>query len=160
MGKLAAGDRAPDFTLKDQDGRPFTLSRQLEQGPLVLFFYPKDNSAGCTMQACAFRDAYQDFQDAGVEVIGISQDSEASHRSFIQGKQLPYRLLSDPGNRVGALYGVESRLLVLRGRITFLVDQSGTIRAVFDSKLNVTGHVPAMLRAIETLRQERDAAAS
>lgn len=160
MGKLKVGDKAPDFTLPDQDGQPFSLAQQRERGPVVLFFYPKDNSAGCTMQACSFRDAYQDFQDAGVDVIGISQDDQASHQSFVEGKQLPYRLLSDPGNLVGKLYGVETRLLVMRGRITFLVDRDGTVREVFDSVLNIPGHVPAMLKAIEALKQERAPAAS
>ncbi|HCA83887.1 MAG TPA: peroxiredoxin [Flavobacteriales bacterium] len=142
---------APDFTLNDLNGISFRLSDHLEKGFIVLFFYPKNETGGCTREACAFRDRFQDFQDLGALVVGISGDSEDSHRSFAANHLLPYTLLSDPGKKVHQLYGVKGGLFgLLPGRVTFIIDSGGRIVHRFDSLLRFEQHV---LEAIETIRK-------
>ena len=101
---LSIGDKAPDFTLPDQDGVNHTLS-DYQGSPLVLYFYPKDNTSGCTKEACGFRDDYSAYQQAGVKVLGVSPDSSKSHTNFIAKYELPFTLLSDPDHQVLSLYG-------------------------------------------------------
>ena len=103
----------PEFSLKDQEGNWFHSREQLGKKPLVLFFYPKDFTPGCTAEACAFRDSYEDFIDAGTLVVGISSDSESSHRKFANRHRLPFILLSDPNKEVRRKFGVKNRLLNL-----------------------------------------------
>jgi len=123
------GERAPDFTLPNAEGRPVRLGELLAEKVVVLFFYPKDETAGCTVEACAFRDASEDFTAAGAEVVGVSRDDAASHTRFAANHKLPFTLLSDADGSVHALYGVRTRLGFLRDRVTFVIDRSGTVIA-------------------------------
>jgi peroxiredoxin Q/BCP len=148
---LQVGQPAPDFTLKTTTGTDFRLSEQRGRH-LVLFFYPKDETPGCTAEACAFRDEYQDFQDLGADVIGISSDSEASHQKFTQKNRLPFPLLADVGGRVRKLYEVPRALLgLLPGRVTFVVDKEGIIRYIFNSLSGATDHVSKTKEVLQTL---------
>jgi len=146
---VQVGDPAPDFTLSTQNGDPVTLS-QFRGRPVVLYFYPKDDTPGCTAEACAFRDSYTDFQDFGAVVIGISGDSVAEHRAFANRYQLPFTLVSDSGNRVRQVYGVPATLWILPGRVTYVIDKEGIVRHLFDSQLNFAAHRE---EALNTLRQ-------
>lgn len=139
---LQVGDLAPDFTLATTSGETFRLADQRGQRAIVLYFYPKDDTPGCTAEACSFRDQYQDFQDLGAEVVGVSSDSEASHQKFTQKHRLPFPLLADVGGQVRKLYEVPRALLgFLPGRVTFVIDKEGVIRYVFNSMSRATDHV-------------------
>jgi len=148
---LQVGQSAPDFSLKTTTGTDFRLSEQRGRH-LVLFFYPKDETPGCTAEACAFRDDYQDFQDLGADVIGISSDSEASHQKFTQKNRLPFPLLADVGGKVRKLYEVPRALLgLLPGRVTFVVDKEGIIRYIFNSLSGATDHVSKTKEVLQNL---------
>jgi peroxiredoxin Q/BCP len=147
MPKVNVGDVAPDFTLPDQDGKPVSLS-SLKGKVVVLFFYSKDFSAGCTREACHFRDAFEDFTEAGAEVIGISSDTIESHKKFIETYLLPYSLLSDREGEAKKIYGVSGHLLP--GRVTFIIDKVGAVRHVFSSQTNMKAHVDEALKIIKT----------
>ena len=141
----------PEFSLKDQHGNWFHSGEHLGKKPLVIFFYPKDFTPGCTAEACLFRDHYEEFTDAGALVIGISSDSQVSHQSFALKHRLPYVLLSDPKKEVRRKFRVENRLLnLLPGRETFVVDRTGKIIMSFEG-MRATGHVNRALRALEKL---------
>lgn len=145
------GDRAPDFTLPTADGGRVRLSELRGRQAVVLYFYPKDETSGCTAEACAFRDAYEVFTSAGAQVIGVSRDSEASHHAFASHHRLPFVLLSDPDRKVHALYGVTRWLGLLGGRVTFVIDRDGIVRHVFDSQLQATRHVREALATVREL---------
>jgi thioredoxin-dependent peroxiredoxin len=149
---LKIGDKAPDFTLKTQDGTTLRLYDLLTQKPVVLFFYPKDNTPGCTIEACAFRDRYSVFQEMGAEVVGISGDSVSSHQQFASAHNLPFKLVSDEGDKVRSAFGVPSTLWVLPGRVTYILDQQGTVRQIFDSQLDFDGHIKEALKALNALQ--------
>jgi peroxiredoxin Q/BCP len=148
---VAIGQTAPDFSLPSSRGGEVRLSQFAGQRNVVLFFYPKDETAGCTAEACSFRDAYQDFVDAGAEVIGISNDSVRSHEHFADKHHLPMQLLSDQGGRVRELYGIKKNLGVIPGRETFVIDKQGVVRHVFRSQLRVLQHVKETLEILKTL---------
>lgn len=148
---LQVGDRAPDFTLPDQSGNAVTLSERLAEKVVVLYFYPKDETRGCTAEACGFRDSYESFTDAGAEVIGISSDSVESHERFAGHHDLPFLLLADSAGTVRGQYGAKS-LGVIPGRITFVIDQQGVIRHAFSSMTNIGGHVGDALAVVKQLR--------
>lgn len=127
------GDKIPFFTAKDSNGNSFEVRDYLGQ-PLVIYFYPKDDTPGCTIQACTFRDQYQDFKDLGAEVIGISSDSVESHQKFIKRYKLPFILLSDFDKKIRNAFGVPNDLFgLLPGRATYVADREGTIQLIFDS---------------------------
>ena len=147
---IAVGDRAPDFALPDRTGKTVHLS-DFRGKPIVLYFYPKDDTPGCTKESCTFRDQYQDFQDAGAEVIGVSSDSAESHEKFATKYRLPFVLLSDRGGATRKLYGVPSTLGVLPGRVTYVIDREGTVRHVFNSQLQATQHVAEALKALRAI---------
>ncbi|MCI4442041.1 MAG: peroxiredoxin [Lentimicrobium sp.] len=147
---LQVGDKIPIFSAKDNDGNDFDSAAIVGKKPVVFYFYPKDNTPGCTAQACSFRDQYEDFKDLGAEVIGISSDSIASHEKFIQKYKLPFILLSDSDKKIRSLFGVKPDLFgLLPGRVTYVVDKNGIIQLVFDS-LVATNHIP---RALEMIKQ-------
>jgi len=123
---------------------------------LVLFFYPKDDTPGCTMEACAFRDSYSDLQELGAEVWGVSGDDAASHRRFAAKHQLPFPLLVDQGNRLRKAFGVPSVLGLLPGRVTYVIDGSGVIRHVFNNLLDGPAHRREALEVLRQLRSEAD----
>ncbi len=150
-GPVEVGDAAPDFTLPSQTGERVTLSAVWKRGPVVLYFYPKDETRGCTKEACTFRDSYEVFQEAGAEVVGVSSDSVASHESFAARHRLPFTLLSDEGGRVRKLYGVRPTLGIMPGRVTYVIDQGGVVRHVFSSQTGVERHVQEALDALNEI---------
>jgi thioredoxin-dependent peroxiredoxin len=153
---LEVGSKAPDFTLADQNGTPVRLTERTAKHVVVLFFYPKDNSAGCTVEACAFRDSYEDFQDAGAEVIGVSSGTIEDKQKFIRNNRLPFTLLNDPDGSVESLYGIEKGFLgLMPGRITYVIDREGVIRHKFESRINMDAHVTEALKVVKSLAQEQ-----
>jgi peroxiredoxin Q/BCP len=147
---LTSGDPAPLIALPDQSGIE-RRSDRLEGRCLVLFFYPKDDTPGCTMEACAFRDSYADLQALGAEVWGVSGDDAASHQRFASRHQLPYPLLVDGGNRLRQAFGVPSVLGLLPGRVTYVIDGQGVIRHVFNNLLDGPAHRREALEALRRL---------
>jgi thioredoxin-dependent peroxiredoxin len=148
---LAPGMIAPDFTLPTDAGGTVKLSDYRGKKIVVVYFYPEDNTLGCTIESCTFRDDYEDFVAAGAEVIGISQDSVESHQKFRADHRLPFVLASDPDGSATRAYGAEKLPLALRGRITFVVDREGVIRDVFDSPFRVKTHVSRALELVKKL---------
>lgn len=149
---LKVGDKIPKFTAKDTNGNDFDSQDVIGIKPLIIYFYPKDNTPGCTAQACSFRDQYEDFKNLGSEVIGISSDSVASHKKFTKQFQLPFILLSDQDKKIRRLFGVPSGLFgILPGRVTYVADKTGTIIMIFDSSRMATQHIPKALEAIRKL---------
>lgn len=146
--RVRVGDQAPDFTLLSQAGVPLHLGDLLGKTAIVLYFYPKDNTAVCTAEACAFRDSYKVFQEAGAEVIGISSDSVESHQQFAAKHQLPFLLLSDGEGIVRERYGVATAF-GLPGRVTYVIDRQGIVRHIFFSQFTSEKHVT---QALQTLR--------
>lgn len=150
---IKIGEKIPYFTLPDQNGKDINVENVLSKKSLVLYFYPKDETAGCTKQACAFRDHYRDFLDAGAEVIGISSDSEESHGSFADHHKLPFILLSDKGGELRNKFGVPADLLgLIPGRVTYIVDKQGTIIYIFNSQLRIEKHISEALRVLKELK--------
>ncbi|MFC7356943.1 peroxiredoxin [Jejudonia soesokkakensis] len=146
---LEVGAAIPEFSLKDKDGKKITVPKDLEGNAAVLFFYPKNFTPGCTREACSFRDAFQDFTDLGVKVIGISSDSESSHQKFTNKFELPYTLLSDSKNKVRKLFGVKNKMLgLLPGRETFVFDSNGKLVYKFES-LDATPHIKKSLAFLQ-----------
>lgn len=151
--ELKVGDKIPSFTAKDTHGDDFDSLDLIGKKALVIYFYPKDNTPGCTVQACSFRDQYEDFKDLGAEVIGISSDSVASHEKFTQQYKLPFTLLSDSDKKIRKLFGVPSGLFgLLPGRVTYVADKTGTIIMIFDS-MKAKGHISKALEVIRELKQ-------
>ncbi|MEM9804152.1 MAG: peroxiredoxin [Cyanobacteria bacterium P01_D01_bin.56] len=149
---IQVGDRAPAFTLPSQFGTSVNLTDILGQKSIILFFYPKDDTLGCTAESCAFRDSYEIFQEAGAEVIGISADSPASYQRFADKHRLPFTLLSDTDNRVRKLYGVPATLFVLPGLVIYVIDKQGIVQSVFDSQLGFRAHVQKSLRTLHAFK--------
>jgi peroxiredoxin Q/BCP len=152
MAGIKAGDKAPDFTLPSQAGEPVRLYDRLGERVVVLYFYPKDDTRGCTAEACGFRDSYEAFADAGAEVIGVSSDSVGKHASFAGKHELPFTLLSDQGGRVRKSYGVPATLGVLPGRVTYVIDRDGTVRHTFNSMTNIGQHISDALKTVRELQ--------
>lgn len=148
---LETGSKAPDFTLNDQHGKTVSLSDFRGKKNLVIYFYPKDDTPGCTKESCAFRDHYTAFSDAGAEVIGVSSDSEASHKAFAEKHRLPFTLLSDPGGKLRSAFGVPATFGLLPGRVSYVIDKQGTIRHAFNSQMNPTKHVDEALAVLKKL---------
>lgn len=148
---LNTGDTIPAFSLRDTDGIE-RRSQDLGGRPLVLFFYPKDDTPGCTAEACAFRDSYADLQELGAEVWGVSGDDAASHRRFRDRHAIPYPLLVDEGNRLRRSFGVPNALLLLPGRVTYVIDGAGVIRHRFEDLLNGPAHLREARAALQALQ--------
>jgi peroxiredoxin Q/BCP len=145
------GDKIPHFTAKDSNGQDFDSAAIVGKKPVVIYFYPKDNTPGCTAQACSFRDQYEDFKDIGAEVIGISSDSVSSHEKFAKRYKLPFLLLSDNNKKLRSLFGVKTNLFgLLPGRVTYVADKDGIIQLIFDS-MNATSHIPKALTLLRKL---------
>lgn len=150
--ELKVGDKIPNFTAKDTNGNDFHSQNWIGKKPMVIYFYPKDNTPGCTTQACSFRDQYEDFKDLGSEVIGISSDSVQSHQKFTQQFKLPFILLSDSDKKIRTLFGVPANLFgLLPGRVTYVTDKTGIIIMIFDS-MKARNHIPKALEAIRELQ--------
>ncbi|MFM7269765.1 MAG: peroxiredoxin [Cyanobium sp.] len=147
---LAPGDPIPAIALMDAEGS-LRRSDQLGGRPLVLFFYPKDDTPGCTAEACAFRDSYSDLRALGAEVWGVSGDDAASHRRFAARHTLPFPLLVDSGNSLRQSFGVPSVLGLLPGRVTYVIDGEGIVRHVFNNLLDGAAHRGEALAALRRL---------
>lgn len=149
--KVKAGDKAPDFKLPSQEGKVIQLKNFRGKKNIVLYFYPKDNTPGCTAEACSFRDSYEVFKEAGAEVIGVSSDSKESHDQFAARHHLPFILLSDQGGKVRKLYGVSSTFGLIPGRVTYIIDKKGMVKHVFSSQFNATAHVEEALKILKDI---------
>jgi thioredoxin-dependent peroxiredoxin len=148
--KVKVGTVAPDFTLLSQAGEMVSLKDFSGSKPVVLFFYPKDDSPGCTREVCAFRDNFEEFGKLAAEVIGISSDSVESHRSFAVKHDLSFTLLSDGAGNIRSLYGVPKTFGLFPGRVTYVIDIEGVVRHVFASQLSVERHVQEALAALRS----------
>ena len=152
--KVNVGDKAPDFTLDSQTGENVTLSDFFGKKNVVLYFYPKDETPGCTREACTFRDSYELFTDLGAEVIGVSADTVESHKAFAEHHNLPFTLLSDLDNNVRKLYGATSKLGFIPGRVTFIIDKKGVVRHVFSSQLQPEKHIEEAKEVLKRINEE------
>ncbi|KAF0903818.1 hypothetical protein E2562_029922 [Oryza meyeriana var. granulata] len=149
--QVSKGSPAPNFTLKDQDGKTVSLSK-FKGKPVVVYFYPADETPGCTKQACAFRDSYEKFKKAGAEVIGISGDDSASHKEFKKKYKLPFTLLSDEGNKVRKEWGVPADLFgTLPGRQTYVLDQKGVVQYIYNNQFQPEKHIDETLKILQNL---------
>tara|TARA_Y100001968_G_scaffold325582_1_gene367070 strand:+ start:412 stop:861 length:450 start_codon:yes stop_codon:yes gene_type:complete len=148
--KLKIGDQVPSFSLKDQNGKIRT-SNQLNK-PLVLFFYPKDDTPGCTIEACGFRDKYDLFKILGAEVWGISNGNTQSHLKFATKNKLPYPLLCDLDNTLRKKFGVPRKLGFIEGRVTYIINSCGTIKHIFEDLLNGPAHIKEAIKALKQLQ--------
>ena len=148
---IEIGDPIPSVSLPDQFGNEIALSSF--DGPLVIYFYPKDNTKVCTAQACGFRDRYEDFKAYGAEVIGISKDSVKSHEKVAKNRQLPFILLSDSSGEAHRKFGIPSLLFgMVPARITFVVDQAGKVVHTFRADFNAEQHIKESIRILESLQ--------
>lgn len=152
--KIKVGDRAPTFRLPDQGGNVVDLAERIERGPVVLYFYPKDFTTGCTMEAHEFREMYEEFQRRGADVIGVSSDDVDTHRRFADEHELPFTLLSDADDQAREMYGAWSALGT-PDRVTYLIDQQGVVRMVFSSQMQPRKHAPEAMQALEEVLAER-----
>lgn len=150
--KLGKGDKIPSFKLKDQHDEWVNIDDHIGESPLVIYFYPKDDTPGCTREACSFRDSFEDFEALNAKVFGISADSPKSHKKFAEKHRLNFTLLSDQSRKVEKQFGVPRSILgLLPGRVTYIVDQSGVIRHVFNSQFNADKHVKEAIRVIKAM---------
>lgn len=154
---IQVGDKAPDFTLTSQSGDPVRLYDRLGQRAVVLYFYPKDDTRGCTAEACAFRDSHEVFTDAGAEVIGVSSDSVDRHAAFAGRHKLPFTLLADEKGKVRKQYGVPTTLGLIPGRVTYVIDREGTVRHVFNSMTGIDRHVTDALAVVREIQAPHSA---
>ena len=155
--KVNVDDSAPDFTLTSQKGENVALSQFRGKKNVVLYFYPKDETPGCTREACSFRDSYELFTDLGAEVIGVSADTVESHKAFAEHYNLPFTLLSDVDNEVRKLYGATSSLSLIPGRVTFIIDKKGVVRHVFSSQLQPEKHIEEAREVLRKIDAEEKA---
>jgi peroxiredoxin Q/BCP len=151
MSRIGVGAEAPNFTKTTQDGQSITLSQYRGDKTVVLYFYPQDETPGCTAEACTFRDNFEDFADAGAVVIGVSQDSDSSHKRFAEHHRLPFLLVSDRDKALQRAYGVPKAMGLLPGRVTYVIDREGTVQHVFNSMLNAKKHVREALEVVKRL---------
>ena len=148
--QLSVNDKFPMVSLANQDGERVNLADYTGK-PLVVYFYPKDDTPGCTAEACTFRDQFADFTDAGATVFGISGDSPKSHKRFQEKHRLPFELLSDKGNTFRKQLGIKGTLFgLIPGRVTYIIDKEGTVKHVFSSQFDAKRHVS---EAIDILKQ-------
>ena len=152
---LKRGEKAPDFTLPDQDGRPQRLSGLLEGRPLILYIYPADFTPGCTREACSIRDIHRELTRAGLTVAGISPQSPESHRRFREKHSLPFTLLSDETKEVIKMFGVNGPLGIWVQRVTYLVDQNRTILGRVKAHFSIGEHENFIKQAIEARKAAR-----
>jgi peroxiredoxin Q/BCP len=156
MASLQIGSKAPDFTVNDQDGKPVKLS-DFKDRKVVLYFYPKDMTPGCTAEACDLRDNYTLLQKRGYEVLGVSTDSEKLHKKFIAQEKLPFRLLADTDKKLHELYGtwveksMYGRKFMGTARITFIIDENGMIEDIV-SKVDTKNHTNQILKDIPAVK--------
>lgn len=147
--KIKIGDKIPSFTLKDQNGSDFIMENYLGMTSIVIYFYPKDDTPGCTKEACGFRDAFADFRDLNATVVGVSADDVKSHKEFVEKYNLPFTLLSDTENIVRKLFGVPASMFgMIPGRVTYIVNNEGIVTHIYDNMFNAEGHIKEALKAL------------
>lgn len=151
MGRIDVGHPAPDLSLATHTGEQLSLADYRGKHPVVVFFYPKDGTAVCTKEVCSFRDAYDDFTEAGAVVIGISSDSEARHQSFAQKHGLPFLLVSDKDGNARRAFGVAKTMGIFPGRVTYVIDREGIVRHIFNSQFAADRHVEEALEIVRKL---------
>ena len=153
MNKIKIGSSIPAFTLPDQNGNLFDINTVLDKKNLVIYFYPKDDSPGCTKEACSFRDQFEVFKEANALIIGISGQSVESHKEFAEKHRLSFTLLSDEGDKIRKQFGVPTNLLgLLPGRVTYIADKKGKVIYIFNSQTQSTKHVDEALRILKELK--------
>jgi thioredoxin-dependent peroxiredoxin len=155
-GILKVGDKAPLFSLFSEEGAIIKLGDLIGLSPIILYFYPKDNTTVCTKEACAFRDNINEIK--GIEntlVMGISSDSVDSHKQFSSDNELPFTLLSDQAGEVRKLYGVPKTFGLLPGRVTYVIDKAGIVRHIFSSQLNYQKHIEEALSALKSIKDRK-----
>jgi len=153
-GRLKVGDRAPDFTLTSQEGKEVSLRDYLGKSCVVVFFYPKDFTMGCTIETKTFSENYHNLIEMGAEVLGISADSAERHREFAEECKATFPLLSDPEGKVRNEYGAGSILSLIPGRVTFVIDKEGIVRMAFSSQISPKKHVSQALRTLQTIKRQ------
>ena len=152
MSKIKIGSTIPGFTLPDQNGNLFSINSILGKKKMVIYFYPKDDSQGCTKEACSFRDQFEVFTEADAVIIGISGQSVKSHKKFAEKNRLNFTLLSDEGNKVRKLFGVPANLFgFIPGRVTYVTDKSGKVVYIFNSQVEAEKHVDEALRILKSI---------
>jgi peroxiredoxin Q/BCP len=152
---IAVGDKCPEFTLKDQNNSDFDIKSVLGKKIIVLYFYPKDGTPGCTAEACSFRDSYEDFKDLGCEVIGISSDTAKRHAEFAEKNRLSFTLLADTKKAVRKLFDVPTNLFgLIPGRVTYIIDKKGIVRHIYNSLTNAAGHIEESINTVKTITNE------
>jgi len=154
MRAIQTGDQAPEFTAQAHNGQQVSLAEFRGKSVVVLYFYPKDDTPVCTAEACAFRDAYEDFVRAGAVVIGVSSDSADRHQAFASGHRLPFLLLADEGGSLRKAFGVPKSLGIFPGRVTYVIDREGVVRHVFNSQFSADRHVAEALQIVAKLAQD------
>jgi peroxiredoxin Q/BCP len=152
LAELKIGDKAPDFSLLDEHGRPVSLKDHLGKKVVVLYFYPKDFTPGCTTEACSFRDSYKPYREKGAVVIGVSLDSVESHKKFSEKYALPFTILSDNRKEVAKAYGVLGTGGLMAKRVTFIIGKDGTIARIFP-KVDVKNHSEQVLQALDEIQR-------
>lgn len=152
---VKVGDKAPDFSLTSQIGDKVMLSEFFGKKNIVLYFYPKDETPGCTKEACTFRDSYEELTNLGAEVLGVSGQSVASHKSFASHYGLPFILLSDEDNKVRKLYDVPSTMGLIPGRVTYIIDKQGIVRNIFNSQTQAPRHVEEAKKTLQEIEKQQ-----
>lgn len=152
---MKIGEHVPDLSVTDQNNTELKLSSLYKQGCLVLYFYPKDGTPVCTKEACSFRDAYDDFLEAGATVIGVSGDSDASHHSFANKHKLPFHLVADENGILKDTFGIKSFLGLMPERATFVIDKKGVVRKIIRSSFSADKHVDESLELVHQLTDEQ-----
>jgi peroxiredoxin Q/BCP len=148
MGSIEVGDKVPGFVLQDQNGVHYQVNSEMGKA-MVIYFYPKDDTPGCTKEACKFRDDFESFSDLETLVIGISGDSVESHKNFEEKYKLPFVLLSDIKNEVRHLFGVPKSMFFLPGRVTYVIDKKGIVQYVFNSQFGAEKHIENSLKRLK-----------
>ena len=154
MSSPLLGKPAPDFTREAHNGQRISLADYLGKQVVVLYFYPKDGTPVCTKEACAFRDAYHDFAQAGAVVIGVSSDAVDRHRAFVSNHRLPFLLVSDKDGELRAAYQVPKTLGILPSRVTYVIDKAGVVRHTFSALFSAERHVTEALEIVRRLARE------
>ena len=152
MGRIGVGDVAPDFTLDDQNGTPVSLHDFAGSKNVVMYFYPKDFTPGCTAETKTFSAVYDQLQGMGVAVLGISTGTTEGHKRFADECGARFSILADEGGKVRKLYDVNPSMWLIPGRVTFVIDKGGIVRNVYASQTNASGHVAEAMKTLKTLR--------
>jgi len=149
---IQISDKCPDFQLPDATGKMIQISELIGKKKLVIYFYPKDDTPGCTKEACSFRDSYEDFKNFDCEVIGISSDDEQKHAAFASRHKLPFILLSDKDKVARKLFGVPENLFgLIPGRVTYIIGLDGIVKGIYNSQTNPLGHIEKALELIKSM---------